>query len=58
MKRLEDNIFPEIGDYPIEEISPPTLLQVIRKIERRPALRSLVFTHKVRCSGDVQAIEI
>jgi len=38
MKRLEDYIFPEIGDYPITEIEPPILLQAIRKIEKRPAI--------------------
>ena len=37
MKRLEADIFPEIGNYPITEIEPPVLLQVIRKIERRGA---------------------
>lgn len=37
IKRLEDDIFPEIGDYPIKEIEPPLLLQVIRKIEKRGA---------------------
>ena len=37
IKRLEEDIFPEIGDYPIKEIEPLLLLQVIRKIERRGA---------------------
>lgn len=37
IKRLEDNIFPYIGVYPIKEIEPPLLLEVIRKIERRGA---------------------
>lgn len=37
IKRLEEDIFPEIGAYPIKEIEPPLLLQVIRKIERRGA---------------------
>lgn len=35
--RLEKDIFPEIGGYPILEIEPPLLLQVIRKIENRGA---------------------
>jgi integrase len=35
--RLEKDIFPEIGSYPILEIEPPLLLQVIRKIESRGA---------------------
>lgn len=35
--RLENDIFPEIGDYPITDIEPPILLQAIRKIENRKA---------------------
>lgn len=35
--RLKNDIFPEIGSFPIEEIEPPMLLQVIRKIENRGA---------------------
>ena len=35
--RLENDIFPEIGNYPITEIEPPILLQTIRKIEKRKA---------------------
>lgn len=35
--RLENDIFPQIGAYPIKEIEPPLLLQVIRKIEKRGA---------------------
>jgi len=37
IKRLEDDILPEIGDYPINDIEPPLLLQIIRKIENRGA---------------------
>lgn len=37
IKRLEEDVFPEIGDYPVKEIEPPLLLQVIRKIEKRGA---------------------
>lgn len=37
LKRLEEDIFPEIGNYPIKDIEPPLLLEVIRKIERRGA---------------------
>lgn len=37
LKRLEDDIFSEIGDFPIKDIEPPFLLQVIRKIESRGA---------------------
>lgn len=36
-KRLKEDIFPEIGSYPIKEIEPPLLLQTIRKIESRGA---------------------
>lgn len=35
--RLEADIFPEIGDYPIKDIEPPLLLHSIRKIEKRGA---------------------
>lgn len=38
IKRLEEDIFPEIGVYPIKEIEPPLLLQAIRKIENRGAV--------------------
>ncbi|MEZ5691948.1 MAG: integrase arm-type DNA-binding domain-containing protein [Rickettsiales bacterium] len=37
MSRLEKDIFPFLGDYPIKDIEPPMLLQVIRKIESRGA---------------------
>ena len=37
INRLENDIFPAIGDYPIKDIEPPLLLQVIRKIENRGA---------------------
>lgn len=35
--RLEKDIFPKIGDYPVKEIEPPLLLTVIRSIEQRGA---------------------
>ena len=35
--RLENDIFPKIGHYPIKEIEPPLLLSVIRSIEDRGA---------------------
>ena len=35
--RLEHDIFPQIGSYPIKEVEPPILLQTIRKIENRGA---------------------
>ncbi len=36
--RLEQDIFPEIGAIPVKEITPPDMLQTIRKIEKRGAL--------------------
>jgi len=38
IKSLEDNIFPFIGSKAITEITPPEMLQVLRKIEARGAL--------------------
>ncbi|NQZ15027.1 MAG: integrase arm-type DNA-binding domain-containing protein [Alphaproteobacteria bacterium] len=35
--RLEKDIFPQLGDYPVTEISPRLLLSVIRPIENRGA---------------------
>ena len=37
LRRLEANLFPEIGDKPIADISAPALLAAIRKIEQRGA---------------------
>ncbi|MTI08705.1 tyrosine-type recombinase/integrase [Curvivirga aplysinae] len=37
LNRLEQDIFPDLGRYPIKDIEPPLLLQVIRKIEKRGA---------------------
>lgn len=37
-KRLEADVFPTIGNYAVSEIDPPLLLDVIRKIEDRPAI--------------------
>lgn len=37
LRRLEVNLFPEIGDKPIGEITAPVLLAAIRKIEHRGA---------------------
>lgn len=36
--RLERDVFPEIGQKPIDEITPPIVLKMIRKIEQRGAL--------------------
>jgi hypothetical protein len=38
ISRLERDIFPWIGNHPIAEITPPQLLQVLRRIEDRGAL--------------------
>ena len=35
--RLDKDIFPAIGNYPIQDITPPVLLESIRKIEARGA---------------------
>ena len=37
LKRLQADVFPEIGAHPIKEISPPQLLAALRKIEQRGA---------------------
>lgn len=39
-KRLENNIFPYIGSRPIAQITPPELLEVLRKIEKRGKLET------------------
>lgn len=36
--RLERDVFPKIGQKPIDEITPPLVLEMIRKIEERGAL--------------------
>lgn len=38
INRLESDIFPFLGEYPIKDIEPPLLLTVIRKIEKRGAI--------------------
>lgn len=38
--RFERDIFPWIGNKPISEVTPPTLLEVIRRIEERGALET------------------
>lgn len=38
IKRLEDDIFPLIGEYPIKDIEPPLLLKIIKRIENRGAI--------------------
>ncbi|NEX20925.1 integrase arm-type DNA-binding domain-containing protein [Thiorhodococcus mannitoliphagus] len=40
IRRLERDIFPWIGGKPIADVTPPELLQVIRRIEQRGALET------------------
>ncbi|MBI3438923.1 MAG: integrase arm-type DNA-binding domain-containing protein [Proteobacteria bacterium] len=39
-KRLEDDIFPHIGERPIEEIEPKEMLAVLKKVEARGVLET------------------
>lgn len=45
LTRLEANIFPQLGRLPIKEITPPLVLEAIRKIEQRGAA---TMAHEVR----------
>lgn len=45
MDRLESDVFPLIGDDPIDEITPPMALDVVRRIEERG---SNEMAHRVR----------
>jgi integrase len=38
LKRLENDVFPWVGSRPISEISPPEILSVVRRIEKRGTL--------------------
>ena len=38
LRRLEADVFPELGRLPINEVEPPELLKVIRAVERRGAV--------------------
>lgn len=40
IQRFERDIFPWIGNKPVSEVTPPTLLEVIRRIEERGALET------------------
>lgn len=40
IRRLENDIFPWLGDKPIADITPPTLLAVLRRIEDRGAVET------------------
>ena len=45
LSRLENNIFPWIGGRPITEVTPPELLQALRRIEERGAFET---AHRVK----------
>lgn len=40
LRSLERDIFPKLGNYPLQSIDAPLLLDVLRKIERRGALET------------------
>lgn len=44
---LEKNAFPYIGDRPIDKISPPELLECLRKVEKRGALEIASKTKQI-----------
>ncbi len=47
---LEADIFPDLGEWPISEVSAPALLATLRKIEYRGALETLSKVHQ-RCGA-------
>ncbi len=51
VRRLEQDIFPQLGTRPIKDITPPELLSVVRLIEKRGALE---LAHRMlQCCGQV-----
>lgn len=46
MLRLENDVFPWIGSKPIQDITPPELLTVLRRIENRGALETAHRIHQ------------
>ena len=40
MKSLERDLFPDLGDFPIDQIDRPLLLAVLQKVERRGAIET------------------
>jgi len=44
-KRLEEFVFPELGDRPVIEIEPPELLKALRKVEARGTLE---LSHRLK----------
>ncbi len=49
-RRLELNIFPDLGTYPISKITATILLEVLRKVEARGALETAQRTRSI-CSS-------
>ena len=49
LSRLEQNVFPYLGNRPIDQIEPPELLAVLRKIEARGAYETALRV-RVLCS--------
>lgn len=45
LTRLEANVFPHLGKHPIREITPPMVLEAVRRIEQRGAV---TMAHEVR----------
>lgn len=48
IRRLERNIFPEIGHMPIKDITPPVLLDALRKTQKRGA-KEVAYRCKSLC---------
>lgn len=46
-RRLKGDIFPAIGNRPVNEIEPPELLEAIRKVEKRDAIVLAKRLHQV-----------
>jgi len=46
LRRLENDLFPWLGTQPINKISPPELLSVLRKIESRGAIETAHRAHQ------------
>lgn len=40
IRSLERDVFPHIGNWPIADLKPPKILEVLRAIEDRPALET------------------
>src|SRR5690606_24367615 len=40
MHCLERDVFPDLGQFPIKDLTPPLVLATLRKIEARPALET------------------